>query len=197
MKLSHLLATFIYLVFSLSIQTNAIIPTSSRGHAYMTQEHHPSSTSFADRNPDPLSIPNSYISSAPSSSPDLSNSNDANFKALEIQIATANRDAHLAVKISQNIAKNPSTTTLIRKCLGQCVENFNTIVDDLTKATNDLHAKDIYMVKEDLSSVEQDLSACQSCFKKMVGAQSPLKPYEDSINSTMNSCLAILSETIN
>lgn len=153
-----------------------------------------SSSSFEDRNPDPLFIPKTYISAAPSTAPNLSNPNDANFKALEIQIATANRDAHLAVKISENILRNPSTTTKIRKCLVQCIENYNTIMDDLTKATNDLHAKDKYMVKEDLSSIEHDISACRQCFKDMVGGQSPLKPYEDSINNTANSCLTILSE---
>lgn len=196
MKLLQLFITFLYFVFSSSIQTNGLIFTSARDHSYMSSAGLSSSSAhFADRNPDPLSIPKSYISAAPSTSPDLSDSNNANFKALEIQIATANRDAHLAVKISQNILGNPSTTIMIRKCLGQCIENYNTIVDDLTKATNDLHAKDIYMVKEDISSIEDDISACRSCFKDMVGGQSPLKPYEDSIKNTASTCLAILSQT--
>lgn len=197
MKLLQLFITFLYFVFSSSIHTNGLIFTSARDHSYMASAGLSSSSSshFADRNPDPLFIPKSYISAAPSTAPDLSNSNDANFKALEIQIATANRDAHLAVKISQNILRNPSTTSMIRKCLGQCIENYNTIVDDLTKATNDLHAKDIYMLKEDLNSIDHDISACRSCFKDMVGGQSPLKPYEDSINNTAGSCLAILSQT--
>lgn len=127
MKLFQLFITFFYLIFSLSIPTNGLIFTSSGDHLYMKSEHRHSSfaSHYADRNPDPLSIPKSYISSAPSTAPNLSNSNYAtNIKALEIQIATANRDAHLAVKISENILKNPSTTILIRKCLGQCIEKL-------------------------------------------------------------------------
>ncbi|KAK1398767.1 hypothetical protein POM88_008630 [Heracleum sosnowskyi] len=65
-----------------------------------------------NRNPDPLFIPKSYISAAPSTSPNLSNFNDSNFEALKIQIATANHDAHLAVKVLQNILKSPSTEYL-------------------------------------------------------------------------------------
>ncbi|KAK1398765.1 PMEI domain-containing protein [Heracleum sosnowskyi] len=197
MKLLQLFITLFYFVFSSSIQTNGLIFTSAQDHSYIsaTAQFSSSSSHFADRNPDPLFIPKSYISSAPSTAPNLSNSNDVNFKALEVQIATSNRDAHLAVKISENILKNPSTTIKIRKCLGQCIENFNTIIDDLTKATNDVHAKDIYMAKEDLSSIKDDISACQTCFQNMVGGQSPLKPYEDSISNTADSCLAILSQT--
>lgn len=68
-------------------------------------------------------------------------------------------------------------------------------MDDFVKANNDLQANDFYMLAEDLSSIEDDITACQDCFSELVGGASPMKEYEDSITAGASDSLALLEYT--
>lgn len=112
--------------------------------------------------------------------------------AIESLIKQGKSKSQLAIDEAKKQLSDGSVNMDKGKCVKNCMENFASCIRHLDKAMEDLRGRNSEFLTNDVSAVDGEISACQSCFLEN---QSPLKDLEEAIVKAARECLNVLDHS--
>ncbi|XP_021904518.1 uncharacterized protein LOC110819585 [Carica papaya] len=112
---------------------------------------------------------------------------------LKMEMATLCDKATETVKEVTTMREHSSTSLVVSGILDTCVENYESLLEDLKDAVRALEIHDLGRLESLVSATLQDIVTCSDSFHERPGVRSPLADGDDLLKKMCSNILAISS----
>ncbi|KAK9057228.1 hypothetical protein SSX86_022063 [Deinandra increscens subsp. villosa] len=122
--------------------------------------------------------------------------------AVESMIKQAQSNAQLAADEAKTLFSDPVIDSSDPgKCVKICMGSYESSTNKLNKAMEDLKARNVELLRDDIRAVEGEILACQKCFQEhdhddtKTTQQSPFHDLEEATIKATHECLNVLNHS--